>query len=168
MLTSKRADMRTVKALFTRADEIACSHGDPVLGAEHLLLSALEPHDGSARRAFEQVGIDPDIVEGALLQQYDDALAALGIHTVDVPRATPAPRPRGQLAGLSPSARTAFHSAATRSRSRKPVRFTGADVVAAVCDQEHGAAARTLTALRVDRQRLRNAAVAEAVAALNA
>jgi hypothetical protein len=44
----------------------------------------------------------------------------------------------------------------------RPSWLRGAHVVAAICDLEHGTAARALAALGVDRDRLREASHAEA------
>lgn len=169
MFARKRADMRTIKALLTRAEDIARALGDREPAAEHLLLSALELPDGTARRAFERVGVQPDDVAGAVQRQYDEALAAVGIVA---PGATTEPRPlpgrRPALAGFAPSGRAAFQAAATRARGRRPPRLTAADVVAAVCEQERGTAARALAVLGVDRDDLRAAAEREALAAIAA
>jgi hypothetical protein len=58
-------DMRTIKTLMTGAEAEALEAGESVPGAEHLLLSALALPDGSARRAFERVGADPDELRAA-------------------------------------------------------------------------------------------------------
>jgi ClpA/ClpB-like protein len=48
-------------------------------GAEHLLLAALELPDGTARRAFERVGADPNALRQAIEEQHAEALCAVGI-----------------------------------------------------------------------------------------
>ncbi len=72
-------DVRTIKELLTGAEDIARRAGESQPGAEHLLLSALEMPEGSARRAFERVGADPDGFAPAVSAQHADALRAMGI-----------------------------------------------------------------------------------------
>ena len=153
-------DMRTVKALLTRAEELAAGSGESQPGAEHLLLSALELPEGSARRSFERVGADPDAFEPAIAAQHADALRALGIEppaedTLAPPEAKPSRWYRANA-----SLQRAFQEAAELARD-DGTWLTGAHVVVAVAGMEHGTAARALQSMGVDRERLAAAAAAE-------
>ncbi len=53
-------DIKTMNRLFPAADVAARSAGVPVACAEHLIIAAFDLPDGSARRAFTRVGVDPD------------------------------------------------------------------------------------------------------------
>ena len=72
-------DVRTIKALLTGAENEALRDGQTTPGAEHLFLSALALPEGSARRAFARIGIDPDGLRAAITAQHVEALGAIGI-----------------------------------------------------------------------------------------
>uniref|UniRef100_UPI0019639324 Clp protease N-terminal domain-containing protein n=1 Tax=Nonomuraea lactucae TaxID=2249762 RepID=UPI0019639324 len=59
-------DIKTINALLTGAEQRALERGEGVPGPEHLLMSALALPDGSARRAFERLGADPDAFAAAV------------------------------------------------------------------------------------------------------
>ena len=59
--------------------ELANAAGQNEPGAEHLVLSALELPDGTARKAFERIHADPDGFLAAITRQYEDALQNIGI-----------------------------------------------------------------------------------------
>lgn len=156
-------DMRTIKQLLARAEAEARSGGEQTPGPEHLLLAATTLPDGSAARALERIAVDPQRLRPAIEEAHASALAAVGIEVE--------PRPGG-TAGLhspatgafraTPRAQQVFQEAVALSKSVKPSQLRGAHVVAAICDLEHGTAARALAALGVNRDRLRDAARAEA------
>src|SRR5687767_10675111 len=73
-LTKRVRDVRTINMLLTGAEAEARRAGESLPGAEHLLLSAIALPDGSARRAFERVGADPDRLQAAIAAQHADAL----------------------------------------------------------------------------------------------
>jgi ATP-dependent Clp protease ATP-binding subunit ClpA len=159
-------DMRTIKRLLTGAEAEAHQAGESVPGAEHLLLSALELPDDSARRAFERVGADPDGLRAAIAAQHADALRAIGIEppddaALDTGAGKEPPAPTGVFRS-SASAQSAFQAASKMARSGRSTPLVGAHVVAAVADMEHGTAARALTAMGVDRGELAAAAREEA------
>lgn len=54
------ADIRTMKALFTAAENEATALGDEQPGAEHLFLAALTLDDASARSALATLGVTTD------------------------------------------------------------------------------------------------------------
>jgi ATP-dependent Clp protease ATP-binding subunit ClpA len=158
-LKSKLHDARTLKELMTRAEDEARGMGDEQPAAEHLLLAALALPDGTARRAFERVGADPDGLRDAIEAQYAGALLSVGVAAPAGLDAEPLPAPGGVYRS-SASARSAFTAASELARAKGSPGLRGAHVVAAVAELEHGTAARALTALGVGRAELRAAALA--------
>jgi ATP-dependent Clp protease ATP-binding subunit ClpA len=155
-------EIRTVNALLAGADAAARRLGDGSPGPEHLLLSALAMDDGTARRAFARAGADPDAFEAAIAQQHAAALRAIGVEPVALdPGDLDAGPPRGVFRA-TPAGQRAFHAAVLMSKQVKPSRLLGAHVVAAVAEEAHGTAARTLRAMGVDARALAEAARAEA------
>ena len=159
-LRERARDMKTINALLTGAEEQARAMGDALPGAEHLLLAALALSDGTARRAFERTGADPDGFRDAIARAHDDALRSIGIEppgesAFDVP----ALGRKGAFRSTA-SARAVFQAASDMARGDGGLR--GAHVVAAVAGLEHGTAARSLAAMGVDRDALAVAAREEA------
>ena len=156
-------DLRTIKQLLIEAEAEARGGGEETPGPEHLLLAAATLPDGTAARALERVGVDPQRLRPAIEEAHASALATGGIE-VD--------RRLGDTAGLrapatgvfraTPGAQKVFQEAVALSKTVKPPRLRGAHVVAAICDLEQGTVARALAALGVDRDQLRDAARAEA------
>ncbi|MGY1622919.1 Clp protease N-terminal domain-containing protein [Geodermatophilus sp. SYSU D00965] len=154
-------DMRTIKRLLTQAEAEARSGGEQTPGPEHLLLAATALPDGSAARALERLGVDPQRLRTAIEEAHEGALAAVGIEDRS-----------GGAAGLhspatgafrsTPQAQQVFQEAVALSKSTKPSGLKGAHVVAATARLQHGTTARALAALGVDRDRLREVACAEA------
>lgn len=149
--------MKSVKTLIASAEDRANALGDSSVGAEHLLLAALDAPDGSARRAFARAGADPDAFSVAVEACHDPALRRLGLEPVQ-------PELLGAVSRgpqrLSESAAHVLRSATTNSRADR-ARTLGAGVVAAVAELEHGTAARALHVLHIDRAALAAAAQAE-------
>ena len=152
-------DMRTIKRLLTAAEDEARSGGEETPGPEHLLLAATALPDGAAVRALGRVGVDPLRLRTAIEQAHERALAAVGIE-VDGAGAGLQSAPAGAFRS-TPQAQQVFQEAVALSKSARSA-LTGAHVVAAATRLEHGTAARALAALGVDRDRLREAAYAEA------
>lgn len=157
-------EIRTIDRLLTGAEAQARRLGDDLPGAEHLLLSALELPDGTARGAFARIDADPDGLAAAVADQHAAALRAVGIAVDDAIVAVP-PGPvepvRSGPLRTDASAQAAFQEAVRQARSTRPSRLRGAHVVVAVAAMEHGTAARALEAMGVDRARLADAARAE-------
>lgn len=158
---TKVKDIATINQLLTGAEREADRTGDATPGAEHLLLSALALPDGTARRAFQLAGIDPDGLRDAIAAAHATALSIVGI----VPAAEagtgeargqhpPDAAPRKGPLRINAPAQQAFQRAVARSKATEPAALRGVDVVAAVAEQEHGTAARALTVLGVDRPAL--------------
>lgn len=160
MFANKIAEMTTIKEVLTSAESLAHEMGDKEPGSEHLLLAAIDMRDGLARRAFEQVGADPDEFANAIVRQHEEALASAGIETAPKPP-THIPAQDKKPMNLGPSARTAFQRATKSVKQYRPAAFGSAHVVIAVTEQEQGTAARALAGMGIDRARLRAAAEAE-------
>jgi len=152
--------MRTLQRLCAGAEDHAHSRGSSAPGAEHFLLAALDLPDGSARRAFERLGVDPAAVPAAIEQQYRDALHGLGLDAA-LPDATPTTAARPNLYRAQPSGDELMQALA-QSRKGQPGPLRGAHVVALVAGMPRGVAARTLQAMQLDASQLAAAAQAEA------
>jgi ATP-dependent Clp protease ATP-binding subunit ClpA len=158
-------DMRTIKGLLTGAEDIAARAGESQPGAEHLLLSALEMPEGSARRSFERIGADPDALGPAIAAQHVDALRAMGIEPPSEEALTPVAKTKpSRWYRANASLQFAFQRAGELARD-DGIWMNGAHVVVAVAAMEHGTAARALRGMGVDREQLAAAAASEARAA---
>ncbi|MCQ4121134.1 Clp protease N-terminal domain-containing protein [Rhodococcus tibetensis] len=168
ILTRGWRDMRTMKLLFAETEAEADRLSDREPGAEHLLLASFSLPDGTSRRVFERLGSNRDALREAISRVHRDALAAAGIGDTtpfdDTASVDTAPsRPRTGPLNLSAPAREAFREAtAVAKAGRRP--FTGADIVRAVAEIEHGTAARALETLGLERSTVIDAARAEAEA----
>lgn len=152
-------------ALLGGAERLARASGEALPGAEHLLLSALALPDGTARRAFERLGVNPDGLASAIVAQHEDALRTVGIEPgKGGPPVVSAPDARGVFHS-TPSAQAVFRRAVELSRTPKPRRLLGARVVVAVAEMEHGTVARALSHMGVNRPQLEAAARQELASA---
>ena len=151
-------EIRTIKTLLSAAEEESRRAGDPLPGAEHLLLAALALPDGSAQRAFAHIGADPARLRQAIATQHTEALRGIGIAGVDedaLDAATPDVMPPAKgVFRATAQAQAAFRAAVDLAKTQKPSRLVGAHVVAAVAELEDGTAARTLRGMGIDRQAL--------------
>ena len=155
-------DMRTMKALFDSAEASALQAGEPKPGAEYLVLAALDLPDGSARRAFERIGANPDQFRSAIAGQHAAALRAVGIESIDdsLDGQIPAPSPpRGPLR-TAPSAQKVFRKVVKLVRKEKSELY-GAYIVLVAAQAEHGTTARALRHMGVDPEALGAAARTE-------
>ncbi len=157
------SEVATIKTLLKGAEDAARIGGDDLPGPEHLVLSAIDLPDGTARRAFVAVGADPDRFAAAIESAHRDALRAVG---VTPPPPAPAgrtrkpPRPTG-LFRSTVAAQEVFHAAVLLAKRPDPGPLLGAHVVAAACGAEQGTVPRAFAALGVDRRALAAAARAE-------
>ncbi|MFH8370967.1 Clp protease N-terminal domain-containing protein [Streptomyces sp. NPDC018031] len=160
-------DVATMNALLNTAEDLALRAGESLPGPEHLLLSALALPDGTARRAFERLGADPDAFAPAIARAHADALAAVGVHvadeaSLDADVARNRSPKRGVMRTTAP-AQEAFQAATKQAKAEKS-RLLGAHVVAAVAGQEQGTAVRALRVMGVEPADLSEAARAELAA----
>lgn len=137
-------DARTLALLCKGAEREARAAGQTEPGAEHFLLAALELPDGSARRAFERLGVAPAQVRAAIERQYAQALGdAVGIEP-----ATPLSGAGAGVYRAAASGQEIVQALARRSDGDAGLR--GADVLRAIAAMRHGVAARSLRALDLD------------------
>ena len=163
-LTRALQDIDTINQLLTGCEGEARRLGDALPGAEHLLLSALELPDGTARRAFERAGADPDQYRAAISATHSNALLAIGISADDDAAAAPSSALPAKATGVfrtNASQQQAFQAAVKLSKASKPSVLLGAHVIMAVCQMEHSTAARALDTMGIDRAALSAAASAE-------
>jgi len=151
-------DMGTIKALCQGAERHALRDGQREPGAEHFLLAALELPDGTARRAFERLQIDPAQLPGAIARQHGEALRGIGLDPEALTALDTAPQPAAQaLYNASPSGQAVMQGLAA-SRGQP---LLGAHVVAVIAGMHHGVTARTLRALGLEPQALAASAAHE-------
>ena len=159
-IKSALADIRTMKALFTAAENEATALGDEQPGAEHLFLAALTLDDDSARSALATLGVTTDQVRSAIARVHATALGAIGVDagTDGMLGRAGSPRPLTGLYRSTGAAQDLFQRARRLSAADKPARLRAAHVVIAAAEAEHGTVARLLQLLDIDRARLRHAA----------
>jgi ATP-dependent Clp protease ATP-binding subunit ClpA len=164
-LMNRARDVRTINLLLTGAEDEARREGAAMPGAEHLLLSAIALPDGTARRAFEAVGVDANGLRAAIEQQHADALRTVGVESPD-PAELAVPQDdhagRGGVFRSTASARSVFQAASKLAGAGPAKQLLGAHIVLAVTDMQHGNAVRALDVLGVDRAALAAAARKEA------
>lgn len=161
-MRARARDMRSITELLETAERIARRRGATQPAAEHLVLAALQLPDGTARRAFERLGVSPDAVASGLDAQHAEALHAIGIQADDdeIDAQLPRPVPATGIYHSGPSAQQLFQRAGKDAR-HDGRGFLGAHVLRAATTLEHGTMARTLDYMGIDRGALRDAATAE-------
>lgn len=160
---SRTKDVKIMGKLFPAAEEAARADGLDSAGAEYLLVAAMDLEDGSARRAFERAGLDPDGLRAAIRSQHAEALRRVGARGVDddvLDGYLPEPTPVAGPVRTSPSAHRMFRAVLQRvKRDRSQLHSAYFVLVAAQTDQ--GTVARTLRHLGADRGALAAAAQRE-------
>lgn len=154
------ADIRTMKALFTAAENEATALGDEQPGAEHLFLAALTLDDASARSALATLGVTAEEVRSAIVRVHATALDAIGVDggTDRVPGQPDSSRPLTGPYRSTGSARDLFQRARRLSAADKPAKLRAGHVAIAAAEAQHGTLARLLDLLSIDRSRLAGAA----------
>lgn len=160
-IIQKFRDMATIKALCEQAEAHARRSGHTEPGAEHFVLAALDLPDGTARRAFAQVGANSIDFANAILRQQADALQAVGIHAEPgllAPDEAAPTQPIPRLYASQPSARRLFEllTAVQQRHPRHPL--AGAHVLLAATQMQQGVVARSLRAMGVSAEALACAA----------
>lgn len=156
-------DIRTMGRLFPAADAAALADGETEAGAEYLVIAALDLPDGSARRAFERAGADPDAFSGAVRAQHGDALRSIGMQPLNddvldaqLPKQlTPAKWVKG-----APSGHDLFRRVVKLVRKERS-RLHGAYIVLVAAQTEHGTSVRAIRQMGLDPEVLARAARAE-------
>ena len=153
-------DIRIMNQLFPAAEEAASADGVEAAGAEYLVIAALDLPDGTARRAFERVGADPDQYRQAIRDHHRDALRAIGMDGLDddiLDRHIPDPvTPRGPLKN-APSADRLFRAVVDQVRADRSQLY-GAYVVLAAARSDKGTARGAIERMGIDPDELATAA----------
>lgn len=156
-------DIRTMGALFPAAEAEARADGETKAGAEYLVIAALDLPDGSARRAFERAGADPDAFRGAVRDQHAAALRGIGMQSIndETPEPSfPAPVPTTGPVKTAPSAHKLFRRIVKRV-SRERSQLYGAYFVLAAAQTEYGTTARAIRHMGIEPATLAKAARTE-------
>lgn len=143
--------MRLISALGQGAEAYAYAKGKKEVGAEHLMQSAIDLPDGSAKKVFEHFDISPEDIDRAIERQYSQALESLGLdqqfsqlqEDIEPKRSQPILFPSG------PSAVELMQKLAADRAGHRPL--LSAHVLSVIASLEQGVAARTLTALGINK-----------------
>lgn len=157
-------NISTIKSLCLGAEQIANAEGQKQPGAEHFILAALDLPDGTARRAFERIQIDPGSFRVAINQQYQDALRNMGIDLQqgNAISDTTVPMPSGTgLYKTQPSAQTLMQHVTRQLKGSNVPLLLGAHVLIAATHTQYGVAIRAFQSMGVDPIKLTEAATEE-------
>lgn len=170
-LMQRIRDIRTISGLCRAAERHANADGQREPGSEHFILAALDLPDGTARKAFARLGVDPDGFGLAIARQYDDALRNIGI---ELPAsASPAgpstaiPAGRGWYKTKA-SVQTLMQALARRLRAKPGEPVLGAHLIVAALAAQYGVTVRALHSMGVKPEALTAAAQTEIDIALAA
>lgn len=150
--------MGTIKKLILGADAQAHRRGEDEPGAEHYLLSALELPDGSARRVFERIGVDPSGLQQAIQEQYRSALDLIGVDDNGMIDDSDPVISNQLLHQSKPSGQAVMKKLYELKKGDKDAPLIGAHVVAVIAAMEHGVAVRAFNTMGVDQRELSTAA----------
>jgi ATP-dependent Clp protease ATP-binding subunit ClpA len=154
------ADIRTMKTLFSAAENEAAGLGDQQPGAEHLFLAALTLDDVSARSVLATLGVTTDDVRSAINGVHATALSTIGVDTATAGllSGTGSFRPSRGPYRSAGSAQELFQRARRLSAADRRSLLKAGHIALAAADTEHGTLARVLDSLDIDRARLGEAA----------
>lgn len=156
-------DIRTMGVLFPAVEAAALADGENTAGAEYLVIAALDLQDGSARRAFERAGGDPDAFRVAVQDQHADALRGVGIQPINgemLDQHLPTPVPAKGPVKTAPSAHKLFRKIVKKVRKERSQLY-GAYFVLAAAETEHGTTARAIRHMGIEPATLAQAARTE-------
>ena len=164
-------DMSTINALCSGAEKLANATGQKEPGAEHLVLSALELPDGTARKAFERIHVDSNGFRAAIARQYEDALHNIGIalppDAAMSDEATPVAAGKGLFkakASFDTLMQTLYEAKNKEHKADSAAPLLGAHVILAATTAQYGVAVRAFRAMGAEPTQLAEAARAEIVA----
>jgi len=143
-------DMKTISKLISGADKQANVRGEEEPGAEHYLLSALDLPEGSAKRVFERIGIDPNKLNDAIGKQYSEALKAIGIDADSIDFEAEPMKTERMFHNSKPSGQAVMKELYALKKKDKKKPLLGAHVIGVVASMEHGVAARALREMGVE------------------
>ncbi len=150
-------DMRTVSRLILGADEQAHMMGERESGAEHFLLSALNLPDGTARRVFDRIGIDPEKFKSAIKKQYSDALSSIGVDAAFLEEEPETVTSKQILHHSKPSGQAVMKELYSLKKHDKDRPLLGAHIVAVIAKMKHGVVARAFKTLCIDQETILSA-----------
>jgi len=152
-----RGSMKTLIKLCEGSEKYATENGATEVGAEHYLLAAIDLPDGSARRVFERLDVDPDSLLNAINQQYSDALSKLGFDPASIESVMDDPEPvkKTLLFPASASGKDVMKRLEEKRKEHLPLK--GAHVVKVIAETEYGVVIRALRVLNITPERLSEA-----------
>lgn len=158
-LKQRFRDIQTIRVLCIGAEKLANEEGHRHPGAEHFVLAALEMRDGTARRAFLQIGADPGLFRSAVSGQYEQALSDVGIHVPEIPPVKMSSET--VLYEAATSGKTLMKKLTEIKKTDSDVPLLSAHVLVAALAAQFGTTPRALRILGIDRDRLAAAAMTE-------
>lgn len=153
-------DMGTITALNLGAETIARKCGEEKPAAEHFLLSALDLPDGTARRVFERLGVNPDELDKAFEKQHHEALDQVGVDASKLEFYEDdfkIEKPKRVLYEVKPSAQTLMKDLHKLKKEDKDVPLLGLHVLQVLSAKEYGVVPRTLKILAINQKELQDA-----------
>ena len=144
------SDISFMKTLFAAAEAAAHELGDPEMGAEHLVIAALE-RDDLDRSALAALPLDASRFRSAVVAVHAEALSTVGLTGTVLPITSP---PRGVLHSTA-SAQIVFRDA-RRSATAQRAPLSALHIVAAAARIDNGTTARALARLGIERATLEN------------
>ena len=163
-LRQRLRDMQTIKTLFLSAERHANAEGQQAPGVEHFILAALELPDGSARKAFERIGANPEDFKDAIAQQYRDALKSVGIDASGISSFNETSGITPNQSGLfkaKPAIRTLMLQMLQQRKRQPSPALLSAHVIVAATTISQGIAVRALNRMGIDLAALDRAAQEE-------
>jgi len=157
--TRIKKDMKNISLLCLGAEKHAQRNGEEKPGAEHFLLSAFDLPDGTAKKVFERLNVDPSGINQAIKNQHIDALKNAGLDDQSIEdnlEFTEITDPKLKLFDTTPSGQTILKTLYQLNKKRKTA-FTGAHVLEVIASMKYGIAARTLTAMGIENSALKTA-----------
>jgi ATP-dependent Clp protease ATP-binding subunit ClpA len=147
-----KQDMKNISVLCQEAEKYAHINGEEKPGAEHFLMAALQLPDGSAKRVFDRLDIDPLDINQAIKAQHVDALHNTGLDDESIAKNleyTEITNPKLKLFDTTPSGQAVLQNLYQLNKKRKTP-LIGAHVLEVIASMKYGIAARTLTAMGID------------------
>jgi len=147
-----KQNAKNISILCLEAERHAHSNGEEKPGAEHFLLAALELPDGSAKRVFSRLDIDPVGINQAIKNQHIAALQSAGLDNEAIEenlKYTEITDPKLKLYDTTPSGQAVMQTLYQLNKKRKTP-LIGAHVLEVIASMKFGIAARTLTAMGID------------------
>ncbi len=150
-------DMKTITALCNAAEKCAHDSGEESPGEEHWLVASIGLSDGTARRAFERIGADPDELLAAISRQHNEALGNIGFDVTKGGIDDIKPEIKSSKwkpSDPKPSVLPMLKQLNKRAKQNKNMPLLGAHIVGVIAKKEQGIAARALRVMGIDQQAL--------------